>query len=214
LKTRQFGLPDLICTHGILSNAEHSVHSEHSDHSAKCQPKVPHPPAVRQPIRSPRSAPIRSNSEHQSIQRTSMHYQCQVNEGARSAGDTERSTTTILHQFSSQGAARSHRDSRYTPDLALSLANICQMALLCTSPGILRALASSFLGVGDSSNYWLGSVAVNVPLLDLGSPGFEPQSGLSFLSHILGNWYLLEGIMQDKVQSYISISRHPAPFIG
>jgi hypothetical protein len=38
------------------------------------------------------------------------------------------------------------------------------------------------VGVDDSSNYWLGSVAVSAPLLDLGSPGLEPRSGLSFLS--------------------------------
>jgi hypothetical protein len=38
-------------------------------------------------------------------------------------------------------------------------------------------------GVENSSNYWLGSVAVDAPLLDLGSPGFEPRSGLSF--HLL-----------------------------
>jgi hypothetical protein len=37
------------------------------------------------------------------------------------------------------------------------------------------------VGVDDSSDYWLGSVAVNAPLLDLGSSGFEPRPGLSFL---------------------------------
>jgi hypothetical protein len=42
------------------------------------------------------------------------------------------------------------------------------------------------VGVDDSSNYWLGSVEVNAPLLDLGSPGFEPRSGLSFSSYNSG----------------------------
>jgi hypothetical protein len=37
------------------------------------------------------------------------------------------------------------------------------------------------VGVDDSSTCWLGSVAGNAPLLDLGSPGFDPRSGLSFL---------------------------------
>jgi hypothetical protein len=37
------------------------------------------------------------------------------------------------------------------------------------------------VGVDDSSNYWLGSVAVNAPSLDLGSPRMEPRPDLSFL---------------------------------
>jgi hypothetical protein len=41
--------------------------------------------------------------------------------------------------------------------------------------------ACGFIGINDSSNYWLGSVAVIAPLLDLRSPGFEPRSGQSFL---------------------------------
>jgi hypothetical protein len=41
----------------------------------------------------------------------------------------------------------------------------------------------SCVGVGDSSNYWLA------PLLDLGSPGFEPWSGLSFLFLQVGYMY-------------------------
>jgi hypothetical protein len=42
-------------------------------------------------------------------------------------------------------------------------------------------MALFFIGINDSSSYWLGSIAVIAPLLDLRSPGFEPRSGQSFL---------------------------------
>jgi hypothetical protein len=42
--------------------------------------------------------------------------------------------------------------------------------------------------VDHSSNYWLGRVVINAPSLNLGSPGFEPRSGLSplFIAMFLG----------------------------
>jgi hypothetical protein len=44
-----------------------------------------------------------------------------------------------------------------------------------------RHMALFFIGINDSSSYWLGSIAVIAPLPDLRSPGFEPRSGQSFL---------------------------------